>query len=103
MRIITTALLVAGLALSSNADANMCEKSRITDRYRTEAKLIKSQAFAPASPDYRGDHEYNAWILARNRDRDNRGRELDRFIDPRPSGDFAMNLPSFAVKGQYSY
>lgn len=103
MRAATTALLLAGLALPWRVDANMCEKSEITDRYRTEARLMKSQTFAPASPDYRGDDEYNAWILACNRDRDNRGKELDRLIDPANGGGFARNLPSAAVKGQYSF
>ncbi len=64
------AVLIVFLLLFGNvALANMCSKLKINDNYRAEAKLIKQEAFAPTSPDYVGDDEYNAWILSCNRDR----------------------------------
>ena len=45
---------------ANNAWANFCEKKYITDRYRDEVKLIKSESYTPASPDYIGNDEYNA-------------------------------------------
>jgi hypothetical protein len=90
------------LLTPSLASANLCEKSNLTNRYRSEARLVRGKDFS-LSPDYYGDDEYNAWILACNRDRDNRGKELDAEIDPNSGGGFAPDLPNVSIKGQYSY
>lgn len=94
------------LSLSPPAFANLCEKSNITDRHRAEAKLIRGEYFARSansSLDYVGDDEYNAWILACNRQRDNRGKEIDAEINPNTGGKFADDLPEVSIKGQFSY
>lgn len=98
-------LMVLGLlaAASWSAQANLCEKNKITQRHRDEAVLVKSEAFAPASPNYQGEDEYNAWVLACNRNRDNKGKEIDAAISPKNGGKFAQNLPMKSVKGQYSF
>ena len=88
---------------ASSASANLCTKDHITDRYRQEARLINLQAFAPAHPDYRGNADYNAWVLACNRQRDNNGKKIDKRINPKAGGDFAADLTPVVVKGKYSF
>src|SRR5689334_13403032 len=98
-------LLLASLALwlPLSAAANLCEKSNITDRHKKEAAALHGEWFAPTTPDYIGDDDYNAWILACNRQRDNRGNEIDAQINPSTGGKFAADLPPVSVKGQYSF
>ncbi len=86
-----------------SASANLCTKDQITDRYRKEANLINSESFAPVTPDYRGNAEYNAWVLACNRQRDNDGGKIDKHIDLVTGGNFAADLTPVVVKGKYSF
>ena len=46
-------VVLAALA-PRGAAANLCGLDKLDDRYRTEAALIAREAFAPATPDYRG-------------------------------------------------
>lgn len=99
------------------AHANLCEKSNITDRHRTEAKTAEGDegfvngvtwpssgaSSSTSTSDYVGDREYNAWILSCNRQRDNRGKEIDQDIDAATGGTFAKDLPEASIKGQYSF
>jgi Cys-rich repeat protein len=85
------------------ASANLCEKSNITDRYKKEVAAMHGEWFAPTTPDYAGDDDYNAWILACNRQRDNQGKDIDEKINPTTGGRFASDLPPVSVKGQYSF
>lgn len=96
-------LLATALLLSGQASANLCGKDTITDRYRSEAALSDTRQFSPASPDYRGDPEYNAWVLACNRKRDSNGNKLDKVIDPVKADGFARDLPAVIVKGRYKF
>ncbi len=86
-----------------SAWANLCTQDNITERYRNEAKQINSETFAPASPDFRGDDEYNAWVLACNRKRDSNGNKIDKDERIVNGNDFAQDLTPFAIKGKYHF
>src|ERR1700712_3499913 len=95
--------MLLALAIPVTASANLCEKSNITDRYRKEAQTIHGEDFARTTPDYAGNDDYNSWILACNRQRDNQGKDIDDKINPATGGKFASDLPPVSVKGQYSF
>jgi hypothetical protein len=102
MKLPRIAVLLA-FSIPLGVSANLCEKSNITDRHKREALMIHSESFAPTTPDYVGDDDYNAWILSCNRQRDNQGKDIDEKISPATGGKFADNLPPVSVKGQYSF